>query len=669
MAEDAAGLDDAADDLPRWRRFVPFVLAIIFAAALGFLIYLADNASEQRDRAIALQRHSYQVMLQAKTVEAKIGNAETLLARYVLSHEAAVGRQFQDEWATAQRELVALERSTRNNAQQRNAVAELRAAMTERGATLTEIALRVRYDQALGALGQLEATRKEASVRGIADALKAIVDLAERERARHNLQVESSEYRVDRLNDSYGIIGLGMLAAAAAALWFANSALNERIFARRLAAAEAARVDDLEVAVLQRTEQLREANARLQREMEERLQAEQSLRQLQKMEALGKLTGGIAHDFNNMLAVVIGGIDVARRTLARNPTKAATHLDSAIEGANHAAALIERLLAFARAEPLLPNRLDIDALIAGMEDLIARAIGTSIKVELALDAGEWAIWVDRAQLESALVNMAINARDAMDGRGTLTIGTRCMTLAEREIGQCSAGDYVCLTVADTGSGMTPDVLERVFEPFFTTKAVGKGTGLGMSQIFGFVSQCRGAIDIRSAPGEGTSIRLLLPRMVRDQDFATIRETPVAAGPVANDDALLEGSQPSLTILVVEDDPRVLRSTMAALAALGHIGLDCDHPAKAADLLASRPEIALILSDVLMPDMSGPEMIEALGAAVTGLPVIFVTGFAGDKGLAAQIAGFPILRKPFTVSQLADAIGEALATRRAASTAV
>jgi signal transduction histidine kinase/CheY-like chemotaxis protein len=669
MAEDAAGLDDAADDLPRWRRFVPFVLAIVFAAALGFLIYLADNASEQRDRAIALQRHSYQVMLQAKTVEAKIGNAETLLARYVLSHEAAVGRQFQDEWSTAQRELIALERSTRNNAQQRNAVAELRAAMTERGATLTEIALRVRYDQALGALGQLEATRKEASVRGIADALKAIVDLAERERARHNLQVESSEYRVDRLNDSYGIIGLGMLVAAAGALWFANSALNERIFARRLAAAEAARVDDLEIAVLQRTEQLREANARLQREMEERLQAEQSLRQLQKMEALGNLTGGIAHDFNNMLAVVIGGIDVARRTLAKNPTKAAMHLDSAIEGANHAAALIERLLAFARAEPLLPDRLDIDALIAGMEDLIARAIGTGIKVELALEAGEWAIWVDRAQLESALVNMAINARDAMDGRGTLTISTQCMTLAEREIGQCSAGDYICLTVTDTGSGMTPEVLERVFEPFFTTKAVGKGTGLGMSQIFGFVSQCRGAIDIRSVPDEGTSIRLLLPRMMRDHDFATIRDTPVAAGPVANDDAILESSQPSLTILVVEDDPRVLRSTMAALAALGHVGLDCDHPAKAADLLASRPEIALILSDVLMPDMSGPEMIEALGAAVTGLPVIFVTGFAGDKGLAAQIAGFPILRKPFTVSQLAEAIGEALATQGAASAAI
>jgi len=665
MEEDATGLeDDTADELPRWRRAVPFVLAAIFAIALAYLIYLADHASEQRDRAIALQRHSYQVMLQTKAVEAKVGNAETLLARYVVSHDAAVGREFQDQWATAQRELVALERSTRNNARQAAAVARLRTAITERGATLSEIALRVRYDQALGALGQLEATRKEASVRGIADALKSILDLAEAERARHNVQVLSSESRVDRLNDSYGIIGLGMLVAAAGALWFANSAFNERIFARRLAAAEAARVDDLEVAVTLRTEQLRDANAQLQREMEERIQAEQSLRQLQKMEALGKLTGGIAHDFNNMLAVVIGGIDVARRQLARSPDKATIHLDSAIEGANHAAALIDRLLAFARAEPLLPDRLDIDVLIAGMEDLITRAIGSGVKVALKLDAGDWAIWVDRAQLESALVNMAINARDAMDGRGTLTIGTHRLTLAEREIGQCAAGDHVCVTVTDTGSGMTPDVLERVFEPFFTTKGVGKGTGLGMSQIFGFVGQCRGAIDIKSAPGEGTTIRLLLPRMTREAAFVTLRD---GAGIAANDGAS-DAEQPSRTILVVEDDPRVLRSTMAALTALGHVGIDCDHPAKAAAVLADRPDVALILSDVLMPDMSGPEMIEALGAAVTGLPVIFVTGFAGDKGIAAQTAGFPILRKPFTVSQLAEVIGDALATGRATSAA-
>ncbi|MBT2188754.1 ATP-binding protein [Sphingobium nicotianae] len=659
MAEDTEGLDDDTDELPLWRRLVPFALAIIFASALGILIYRADHASDLRDRAIALQRHSYQVMLQAKTVEADIGSAETLLARYVISHDPAVGRQFQEAWTTAMRELIALERTTRTNDRQGAAVARLRTAMAERGATLTEIALRVRYDQALGALGQLEATRKEPSVRAIADAFKAITRLAEIERERHDVQVDRSESQVDRLNDSYGLIGLGLLVAVVGALWFANAALNERVFVRRLAASEAARVDDLEIAVLQRTEQLRDANAKLQREMEERIQTEQSLRQLQKMEALGKLTGGIAHDFNNMLAVVIGGIDVARRQLVKDPAKAVTHLDGAIEGANHAAALIERLLAFARAEPLLPDRVDIDALLAGMEELIGRVIGSGVKIELDLQADDWAIWVDRAQLESALVNMAINARDAMDGRGTLTISTRTITLAEHEIGQCAAGDHVSLVVRDTGHGMSKDVLERVFEPFFTTKEVGKGTGLGMSQIFGFVSQCRGAIDIESAPGEGTSIRLVMPRLVRDQGFATIQGTSLPAGAAAGDEPASAGEQRSLNILVVEDDPRVLRSTLGALAALGHGGIACDHPVKAAHLLASHDDIALILSDVLMPDMSGPEMIEALGSAVANLPVVFVTGFAGDKGMAAKISGFPILRKPFTVAQLAHAIEEAM----------
>jgi len=662
MADDADDLNGIADETPRWRRLAPIALAMVFALALGLLIYLANHAATLRDRAIALQRHSYVVMLQARTVEARVGNAEALLARYVVSHDAAVGRQFQDDWATAQRELTALERSTRNSPEQAAAVAGLRTAMMQRGETLTEIALRVRYNQALGALGQLEATRAEASVRAIADGLKAVVALQERERQRHDAQVNRSDSRIDRLNNGYGIVGLGLLTAVLAALWLAHSARNERSLASRLARAEAARVDDLEVAVQQRTEQLREANLRLQHEMEERSHAEQSLRQLHKMEALGKLTGGIAHDFNNMLAVVVGGIDVARRQIEKDPAKAAAHLDSAIEGANHAAALIERLLAFARSEPLRADRVDPDALIVHMEELIARAIGTGIRVELDLDAGDWAVWADRTQLESALINMAINARDAMDGHGTLTITTRHMTLREREIGQCAAGDHVSLTVTDTGSGMTPQVLERVFEPFFTTKAIGKGTGLGLSQIFGFVNQCQGAVDIRSAPGEGTSVQLLLPRMTQAQEEAQA-QIGMAMTPVTPDERT--GGAAPMHILVVEDDARVLRATLGALATLGHIGIACDHPDRAAGLLAAHTEIGLILSDVLMPGMSGPEMIAALGEAAH-MPVIFVTGFAGDQKTARQLGRYPLLRKPFTVAQLAASIEEATARPRASS---
>ena len=660
--DQTTAFEDGADDLPRWRRYVPFVLAAVFALALIFLLYRADQAANLRDHAIALQRHSYQVMLQAKTVEARIGNAETLLARYVISHDPGVGRQFEEEWATAMRELVPLERYTRTNAQQSASVARLRAAMTEREATLREIALRVRYEQTLGALGQLEATRKEPSVTAIAKALAAIVDRAEAERARRNIQVDLSKTQVNELNESYGLIGLGLLLAVVGALWFAHGAANERLYARRLAASEAARVDELEAAVQRRTEQLRQAHEKLYQEMEERIQAEQSVRQLQKMEALGQLTGGIAHDFNNMLAVVMGGIDLARRQMTRDPQKAAAHLDSAVEGANHAAALIDRLLAFARAEPMLPERIEIDGLISQMQDLVARAVGSGIRIELDLQADGWSVWGDRAQLESALVNMAINARDAMEGAGTLCIATAQVTLAEREIGQCAAGEHVSLTVSDTGCGMSPQVLERVFEPFFTTKAVGKGTGLGMSQIFGCAAQCRGVIDVQSVEGEGTTIRLLLPRHEGNGE-----PVPTSTQSVAIDtdtDAASSGDDGRLTLLVVEDDARVLRSTLATLTALGYVGLACDHPGKAAGMLRDHPEIDAILSDVQMPDMSGPDMVAAVADQIGDRPVIFVTGFAGDKATAARIGNRPLLRKPFTVAQLA-AVLEALPDVRAA----
>jgi len=203
-------------------------------------------------------------------------------------------------------------------------------------------------------------------------------------------------------------------------------------------------------------------------------------------------------------------------------------------------------------------------------------------------------------------------------------------------------------------------MERVFEPFFTTKPMGKGTGLGLSQIFGFVSQCRGTVDLQSEPGAGTTIRLLLPRLLPDAGFATIQEAGATAA--ANLVSLPEVPEQPLTIMVVEDDARVLRSTMAALAALGHEAIACDHPDQAGESLAAHPEIALILSDIMMPGMSGPEMVEALRPVIADRPVIFVTGFAGDQDARTQLSGYPVLRKPFTVQQLAGAISEAMAGR-------
>ncbi len=238
----------------------------------------------------------------------------------------------------------------------------------------------------------------------------------------------------------------------------------------------------------------------------------------------------------------------------------------------------------------------------------------------------------------------------MDGRGRLVIGTGQVHLADHEIGECAEGDYVTLSVKDDGCGMTPDVLARVFEPFFTTKPVGKGTGLGLSQIFGFVRQSQGEIRIESQVGEGTCVSLYLPRKaVADSALQTDPSLPERE-PVLH---------PPTRILVVEDDPRVLNQTMAALAELGHLPVACDHPSKAAKLLTSHRDIGLIISDVLMPEMTGPEMVRTLPAAYASLPVLFVTGYAGDIAEGTDFGGHEVLRKPYTLKGLSHALSNAL----------
>ena len=678
MARVQDSLDEGTDELPRWGRTVPVVLGLLLALALGLLVYLANHAADQRDRAISLQRHSFEVMLLVNQLDGTISGAEALLARYVVSLDANVGRQYQEKWRTTYSQVAALERSTRNSPAQAANVAELKAVIEERGKTLDDIALRTTYKQRMGALGRFYAAGKADTVVRMRSAIKRTIDYEKNALARLTALVDRSETRVSRINDTYAFIGLGLLTAALLALWFAYSAARERRFARRLASSEAARVDGLEIAVRERTDQLQTANAQLRREAEERAKAERTLRQLQKMEAIGKLTGGIAHDFNNMLAVVVSGIDLARETLVRDMARTQRHLDSAMEGATRAATLTDRLLAYARSEPLKSARVDVDGLVLGMRDLVHRATDDGIAVVLELNAGGWCIRAEEAQLENALLNLAINARDAMEGRGTLAVATRQITLAQDEIGQSAAGDYVCLSISDTGSGMPPEVIERIFEPFFTTKPVGKGTGLGLSQIFGFVRQSGGEIDVQSAVGFGTTFQIYLPRDTRENSEAeasTGSTPPQASAPTAalsamndarfNPPPVLEELDEADTspdgqlILVVEDDPRVLRSTLAALQALGYRGISCDHPRKAGDLLVANPGVSLILSDVLMPDMTGPEMIMALGDIANQRPIVFVTGFAGEGERAAQVAEFPTLRKPFTLVQLGAAVADAL----------
>lgn len=632
-------------------RFLPLFFAAGLSLTLAALLYFVSQAGEERDDALASQHHSFLVMNIARALDGTIARSESTLARYVISTDKDVGRLYQSEWRKAGHQLELLARETRKDSRQKALVAQLREAYFQRGRELDDIALRTSYDQKMGALGRFHQAGQAESLARINDLLRQVIKAEEAVLERRSAAVSATENRSETLSSTYRIFGLIILVGALGMGWAAIAALSDRRHARQLAEAEALRAADLEDAVTERTLELKIANERLHREAVERAAAEESLRQMQKMEAVGQLTGGIAHDFNNMLAVVVGGLELARRKMHQDPAHAERHIANAMEGANRASALTRRLLAFARSEPLLPQIVEPDELICGMTDLIDRTIGDQIRVETAPGSAGWKIWVDKHQLENAILNLAVNARDAMEGRGTLTITTRQAHLAAQEIGECTEGDYVVISVKDTGCGMSPEVLARVFEPFFTTKPVGKGTGLGLSQIFGFVGQCRGEIQIISEEGAGTDVLLYLPR------HHVAKERPAQRIQGASEEPLPHHS--GAKILVVEDDPRVLAATLDALSELGYHPIACDHPAKAAELLEAHPDVRLIISDVLMPDMTGPEMAVHLHQSHPSLPILFVSGFAGDVDDAAMFAGCELLRKPYTMSALSTAIAKAL----------
>jgi CheY-like chemotaxis protein len=328
------------------------------------------------------------------------------------------------------------------------------------------------------------------------------------------------------------------------------------------------------------------------------------------------------------------------------------HLTNAMEGATRAAALTRRLLSFARSEPLLPERVDSSELVSGMSDLLDRTLGERIQVDVDLARDAWPTYVDPHQLENAIVNLAVNARDAMDGTGMMRISTANVTLEANQVGDVRAGEYVRISVTDTGCGMTPEVRERAFEPFFTTKPVGKGTGLGLSQIFGFAHQSGGEVGIESEVGKGTTVSIYLPRT--ESAPAAVRLHPAVQR--SESEAHVAGA----SILLVEDDPRVRAATVDALEDLDYQPVACSSGAEAIKLFEER-QFDLVISDVIMPEMTGPELIRYLKATHSDFAVLFVTGYVGE-GETDHLVGYELLRKPFTVGALANAVSSALSRR-------
>ncbi|WP_439595444.1 ATP-binding protein [Falsiroseomonas sp.] len=425
----------------------------------------------------------------------------------------------------------------------------------------------------------------------------------------------------------------------------------------------------LEQRVAERTRDLAETNAQLVTAARGRDRAEAQLRQSQKMEAVGRLTGGVAHDFNNLLTVVIGNLALARRRLGElegqgDPTarqaletRIGRGIENALEGANRAATLTQRLLAFSRQQPLAPEAVDANRLVAGMSDLLRRTLGEDVEIETVLSGGLWRAHADPNQLESSLLNLAVNARDAMPGGGKLTIETANAHLDEsyaagRE--DVEAGQYVLICVSDTGSGMAPEVVSRAFEPFFTTKPVGQGTGLGLSQVYGFARQSGGHAAIYSEPGQGTTVKLYLPRLREAEQPPPAAQRPQAAEPHL---------APGATVLVVEDEEMVRDFAVAALAEAGCRPIAAADGPSALALLEAHPEVTLLFTDVVLAGgMNGRELAAAALARRPRLLVLFTTGYTRNAIIhhGRLDEGVNFLGKPYTAAALVERIGRLLA---------
>jgi signal transduction histidine kinase len=395
--------------------------------------------------------------------------------------------------------------------------------------------------------------------------------------------------------------------------------------------------------------ELASVNHDLQMQIVQREKAEEALRQAQKMEAIGQLTGGVAHDFNNLLQVILGNLE--RLAPRLRGTGADTELRRLIDAASRAAAraatLTQRLLAFSRRQPLMPTSLDVNKLVVGMSELISRTLGESIRTETLLAGNVWRVSADENQLESALLNLAVNARDAMPSGGRLTIETRNVSLDEAYAGSqdgVQPGDYVQIAVSDTGTGMTKDVVERAFDPFFTTKGIGQGTGLGLSQVYGFVRQSGGHVRIYSEPGHGTTVKLYLPR----QPAMAAPESPSSPAPVPRG----VGSE---TILVVEDEPDVRVFARDTLRGLGYgVREACDSEA-ALHIIEHEPQLRLVLTDIGLPGgRDGRELADEVRRRRPGLKVLFTTGYARDAATpnTRPDTGIELLAKPFNAADLA-----------------
>ncbi|MER9448948.1 CHASE3 domain-containing protein [Mesorhizobium sp. M0254] len=609
----------------RWQSLPLFIGFAVLALIVGTRAVLVET--QRANREAAREAVEYQELLSGLLAMAQ--EAETSQRGYLLTGEKSYLQPYRQAVDAIPGQLARIDGMTAPDDELVQQINHVKDALSQNQAELAEtIALYDRGDAAkaleLVRSGQGKAAMDQ--IRASMDTIRRIGGAAIAARDAHTDRVENW-------------LRIGSIAALLAI--FLLGAYTVRLSRRRFRA----------VAIAQ--EELMRKNIELGNEIQTREKAESQIRQMQKMEAVGQLTGGIAHDFNNMLAVIISAMNLAQRKLTRGEHDIMKFIEAATDAATRAANLTSRLLAFSRQQPLAPQVVDANRLVAGMSDLLRRALGETIRIETVLAGGLWKTHADPSQLENAILNLAVNARDAMGEDGKMTIETANSHLDESYAAthaEVKDGQYVMIAVSDTGAGMPADVMERAFEPFFTTKPVDKGTGLGLSQVFGFVKQSGGHVKIYSEPGQGTTIRIYLPRFFGPEEAAISSERAGnPAVPVTE------------TILVVEDDPRVRASTADAMRELGYTVIHAASGQEALEKLGDNPGVALMFTDIVMPVMNGRKLAEEALARMPKLKVIFTTGFTRNAVVHNGVLDHDVhfLAKPFTIEQLAAKLRDVL----------
>lgn len=601
------------------RQSLPLIVGFaILAVIVGARAMLVETQSA--NRAAARDAIEYQQLLAGLLSLAQ--DAETSQRGYLLTGEKSYLEPYQQAVAALPGQLARIDEMTAGNEEAAQQVGGIKDALARKQAELAETISLYERNEAAKALEIVRSGQGKAAmdqIRTNMDTIRRIGSATLHARDVHTDEVE----RWLRIGSFAALLAIFVLGV--------YTVLESHRRFREVAAAQ---------------DELSRKNTALTSEIQTREKAESQIRQMQKMEAVGQLTGGIAHDFNNMLAVIISAMNLAQRKLARGENDIDKFVEAATDAATRAANLTARLLAFSRQQPLAPQIVDANRLVTGMSDLLRRALGEAIRIETVLAGGLWKTHADPSQIENAILNLAVNARDAMGEEGKLTIETANSHLDDSYAAthaEVKAGQYVMVAVTDTGTGMTPDIMAKAFEPFFTTKPVNKGTGLGLSQVFGFVKQSGGHVKIYSEPGEGTTVRIYLPRFFGDEETALSDGTGEAIARPATE-----------TILVVEDDMRVRVSTTDALRELGYTVVHAGSGEEALHKLGENPGIALLFTDIVMPVMNGRKLAEEAVKRTPGLKVIFTTGFTKNAVVHNGVLDHDVhfLAKPFTIEQLA-----------------